>query len=477
MTDKQRVQQDYPPNYQPYEDEINLIDYFRVLWKWKWLIVAGTLICAIVVMGITMVRYPTTDVTECTISLNFPGIEKHNNPDGTLFEKGQIITPAILNEASAFLRKKDRGFPLKDLRGMIAIEAVIPPEVQERIQAAKKKKASYSFFASQYRLILSTQQNGVFLKREKNQLLLSIVDEYRKSFEKNYGEEPLVAINFPADFLATSDYLDAVNTFKVKTVSFIEFLNSKIEDAGFFRSQKTGASFVDIKDNFKLLNDIIIAESEATINTLKLTKNKEGLINVYKHKIRSIDTKRKKKASEALIARNLLKETNQTNRYGFSTSKGGGGETGTNLVLDSSFIKNLIDEDSSMLLLKTALNAEIEAKNLAVDKEFLEEEIALLRQKEKEKEKEKEEIAYVETALKNIESKIVILSKSASELNKEYLHNLIDNAVQVVQDPKTSTTREKSLKQITLLAGVVALFMFVFLAFFIEYIRNASKEK
>ena len=48
MTDKQRVQQDYPPNYQPYEDEINLIDYFRVLWKWKWLIVAGTLICAII---------------------------------------------------------------------------------------------------------------------------------------------------------------------------------------------------------------------------------------------------------------------------------------------------------------------------------------------------------------------------------------------------------------------------------------------
>jgi len=33
------------------------------------------------------------------------------------------------------------------------------------------------------------------------------------------------------------------------------------------------------------------------------------------------------------------------------------------------------------------------------------------------------------------------------------------------------------MKQIVLLAGVVALFMFVFLAFFIEYIRNASKEK
>ncbi|MBL7196271.1 MAG: hypothetical protein ISS64_08275 [Desulfobacterales bacterium] len=41
-------QQPYPQNYPPYEDEINLIDYLRVLWKWKWLIIAGTLICAVV---------------------------------------------------------------------------------------------------------------------------------------------------------------------------------------------------------------------------------------------------------------------------------------------------------------------------------------------------------------------------------------------------------------------------------------------
>jgi len=49
--------------------------------------------------------------------------------------------------------------------------------------------------------------------------------------------------------------------------------------------------------------------------------------------------------------------------------------------------------------------------------------------------------------------------------------------VQVVQDPETITTREKSLKMITLLAGVVALFMFIFLAFFIDYIKKASKEE
>ena len=140
MTEDQSSQQPYPQGYPPqYEDEINLIDLLRVLWKWKWLIIGGTLICAVAVMGITMVKYPTNYVTGCTISLNFPGIEKHQNPNGTLFEKEQIIAPAILTRATAFLRKKDRSFP-GDIRGIIDIQAVIPPEIQAKIQTTEKKK-------------------------------------------------------------------------------------------------------------------------------------------------------------------------------------------------------------------------------------------------------------------------------------------------------------------------------------------------
>lgn len=30
-----------------FEDEIELMDYLLVMWKWKYLIVAGTLICAV----------------------------------------------------------------------------------------------------------------------------------------------------------------------------------------------------------------------------------------------------------------------------------------------------------------------------------------------------------------------------------------------------------------------------------------------
>lgn len=453
------IQHDYYP-----DDEIELIDYLRVLWKWKVFILLIVILCVGVAMGLTLVKYPARQITECIISLNFPGIEKHKNPDNTLFSKEQIITPAILTRAIAFLQKKDKS--LEDIRGMIDIKAVIPLGVQE-------KKELY--FPNQFSLTLTLERYEIFSIKEKNQILLSMVDEYRKDFEKKYGEEPLVVIEFPDNFLADLDYLDVINTFNVRAHSFIDFLDSKIAKAGFFRSQKTSDSFIDIKNDLELLNNIEINKTEAAIKTLKLTKNKENLINLYRHKIRTIDVERKKKEKEALIAGNLLKDMKHLRRY--ETSKSAGSEKGeTNLVLDTSFIKNLVKEDSSSFLLKTALEAGVNAKNLEVDKEYLEEEIVFLTETETEKEKEKENIAFVETNLKNIEDKIIALSKRANELNMEYLSRVVSNAVQVVRGPETSSVRSKSVKNIVLLASVVALFMAVFLAFFIEYIKNASKS-
>jgi len=222
MTEKQPNQQSDPQNYPPYyEDEINLIDYLRVLWKWKWLIIVGTLICAIAAMGITMVKYPAKDVTECAISLNFPGIEEHKNPDGSLFSKDQIITPAILTKATAFLKKENKSFSRENVRGMTDIKAIIPPEIQEKIEKAKKAKKTYSFFPNQFRISLTLERSDILSIKERNRILLSIVDEYRKDFEKKYGEKPLVAVKFPTNFLENSDYLDAINTFKVRTNNFI----------------------------------------------------------------------------------------------------------------------------------------------------------------------------------------------------------------------------------------------------------------
>jgi uncharacterized protein involved in exopolysaccharide biosynthesis len=58
--------------YDPYEDEIELMDYLKVLWKWKYLILVGTLVCAI---GAAVVSLNMTKIYGITTVLK-PGILK-----------------------------------------------------------------------------------------------------------------------------------------------------------------------------------------------------------------------------------------------------------------------------------------------------------------------------------------------------------------------------------------------------------------
>jgi hypothetical protein len=250
-------------------------------------------------------------------------------------------------------------------------------------------------------------------------------------------------------------------------------LDFKIEKGGFFRSRKTGASFIELKSTLELLNNIEIGTIEATVKTLKLTKNKENIINLYKHQIRTIEVERKKRENEALVAKKLLKYMKQSEGYG-SQKIVGSNKGETNLVLDTSFIKSLVEEDSSALLLKTALEAEVDAKKMEVDKKYLQEEIVFLE--EKKKENGKENIIHLQENLKNIKDRIIVLSKKANDLNMEYLSALLSNAVKIVRDPETIKKRNVSMRKIALLSGVVALFMAIFSAFFIEYIKNANRS-
>ena len=114
------------------EDEINIIDLLTTIWKRKYFIILFCTLFTLAVYCYFALKYPVRYVTETVIALSFPGIEKHLNPDGSVFTKEQIITPDILTKASTPLLDKEN-FDLSpaDIRAMVAIQAVIPPEIAE----------------------------------------------------------------------------------------------------------------------------------------------------------------------------------------------------------------------------------------------------------------------------------------------------------------------------------------------------------
>ena len=82
---------------------------------------------------------------------------------------------------------------------------------------------------------------------------------------------------------------------------------------------------------------------------------------------------------------------------------------------------------------------------------------------------------------KKTENKIDKLSKNINDIKAQIntlnLEKGLISNIKVIQEPEVSLHPVKpKKKQIVLLGGVVGLFFFVFLAFFIEYIKNASKS-
>jgi len=70
-----------PQRDDQFEDEIELMDYLKVLWKWKYLILVGTLVCAI---GAAVVSLNMTKIYSITTVLQ-PGMLKVTDDGKTVY--------------------------------------------------------------------------------------------------------------------------------------------------------------------------------------------------------------------------------------------------------------------------------------------------------------------------------------------------------------------------------------------------------
>ena len=125
---------------------------------------------------------------------------------------------------------------------------------------------------------------------------------------------------------------------------------------------------------------------------------------------------------------------------------------------DSLLKEGKTEDEMSLLLYSTTIQQNLTYLNQVSDQIF-----NLI-------EREKEVLREIE----DIKGNIDIIKAEIASLNntKEMI-----SGIAVIQEPEVSLHPVKpKKKQIVLLAGVVALFMFIFLAFFIEYIKNASKS-
>ena len=172
MTQQESNQQQYPQNYPPYEDEINLIDYLKVLWKWKWLIIAGTLICA---------------VAAAVISSQMPKI----------YRVAMVIEPGIigLDESGNYIYMN-----YQNISGKIN-EGSYNNNIKKLLNIDPSKtnlefKADVSKFTNQIRISAECKEKHITLGlKASKQLIALISDDYEKVVEqrKNDYDRKIIA--------------------------------------------------------------------------------------------------------------------------------------------------------------------------------------------------------------------------------------------------------------------------------------------
>ena len=359
-----------------FEDEIELIDYLRVLWKWKWLTIGGTLLC-ILVAGIYGFTRPVVKTYKVSALIEIDPRAKLDPLDKikSMIEYG-IFNQQVLND-------------LSNLQGIskpesLSFEVAIPKDLNLLDIAYKTPDAD---------------------------LGKAVLNSLVKRIEENYAE--------------------AIEKANENIAYYIELMKKQFE-----------LDLAGIRGRIK--------ESAADIETLR---EKISLI-----RDRIDQTKKMLKQAELNSAKLADKRV--------ATTLDSQDETGhANVFLQASAIQQIInypielrERIDSLIFKEKAFLSDILLKNNVI--KGLEKDIEILKLKHELGVRGKEEVSRL---------------KSEIELMKRDLSNV--TGIVIKQPPAAFLLPIKyKAKRNALLAGVVGLFFLIFLAFFIEYIKNASKR-
>jgi len=162
---------DFQPPYDPYEDEIELMDLLKVLWKWKYLILAGTLLCAVAAAVISL---SMTKVWGITTVLQ-PGMLKVTEDGKTvLIDSPQNI--AALIETGGL-----NGHVLKNVKFPDTEEQ--PTSVELKVTIPKNSNALEVLYETPYKDI------GLQIMGNLNEGLLERYGRLIRLYEDNYNNE------------------------------------------------------------------------------------------------------------------------------------------------------------------------------------------------------------------------------------------------------------------------------------------------
>jgi len=317
--------------------------------------------------------------TSARLVLSFPGFERGEYPDHSLFQPGDLIAGAVVDDALARFNSGRMSPPKRMIERGLYVEGVVPQATvatRDRMRATGQLRGA--FVPDEYVVRLSLPATDALSLSDRERILAEIVASYRARFERTYGGMPKnLGHVFAA--LRQSDYPDFETVFATEIAELTSFLTDRLDEAGTFRSPTTHLTFQDLLDQTNLFAGLHLNETLALIGENGMSRDRAAALAKMDYAVDSLTDLANSARAESEVVNGLLTGSNAPS-YLVALKQNAVEDRPQAPLVDAGLVDSLLANDARNFLVRAALKAGTEFKEIQAREEQAKERRDKLRQ-------------------------------------------------------------------------------------------------
>ena len=422
------------------DDEIDLMEIIKILIDNKITIIVTTLIFTLIVILGGYLYNKKNSAYNTILGFNYLGIEKGLNPNGTQFNKNDLVSTNELNYL--FDKYNEKGLKSKDLKSLgqnIEVKGIVPQYITERIEQALKKGETLSYIPTQYSISLKDGNKDI-----AEELVQDVIAEFNKKYKPQY-EISEVSLNNSYDY---DDYIVILKEHINRLL-----LETKGEMKEKFSSKITGVSYIELSRKIQNYENVNLKKYISYIDVYNFSNNALTKKTRLEADIKMLKLEKSKLLGEAEVVKKALDEYKPTTKQLVLPSIG---EMGIKLDTENEYYSKL-------------LGKYIELNTLAANKDY---EIKYKKQELEEiKTPSSTEDEVIQKIIKNLVTELNKITEEINNLNKEYFDVEYGEMVKKIA-PVELKTEGKSVFLYAIVGIVLGAFIGIFIVFIKEFFKS-----
>ncbi|GLI56570.1 hypothetical protein PM10SUCC1_20840 [Propionigenium maris DSM 9537] len=429
-------------------EEIDLIDLFKILIRNKVLIVGIAVLVFIVSCVGAVVVDRSSKSARAIIGYNYDGISAGKSPDGSAFSSSEIVDSIILNRVyRRYPILKREGFTTKDIVAGVEITGITPNDISKVAEVSLKRGEKFMYTPSDYVVTLKLTGDNELDRNILNTLLTEYTDYFAFKYNNN-----TVFPKMELDKLGGYDYVDRVAIVRESVIQIMRSAQG-LSGRGFI-SKQIGYSYEDIARFLKSVEEIDLGNVSSRIAIENVTNDPFGRELVLKNQIRELELERKRLMGTSEVLERMLKEYKPEGTQVLLPSLGEG-------------LKISTEEDYYTDLLDRYREANTKIMEINVDIKERERVLSEIRAVSD---------AALDTVRKNIEETINKLNNIIDDvniMNLEYTNQYYSDQIRVISPAETvGGSKSKFIVVMGLVMGLILGSMAAFLREFWKHLKE-----